>query len=451
MIQVIFSRQRLVTGCLSRPPQKRIIVKRVVNHGLLILSLFLTLFLAPVKSSYAGQNLNLYDAAIPVTNESRAVRRRAFASGLEEVFIRLSGDSIIASKLKLPTPRSYVKRYSYQPITQSEVTAEGKVINFLLTVQYNGTRIVNYLRKNGFPIWSEHRADLVIWVAVRDGRTEYVLKKTESSLIKTAIDKVLKRRGVPPRWPAYDDRDSKILSFSDIRGGFREPLEKASARYAKGPVLSVSLSWDGHVWQAEWTLLSKKSEYRWSNENEDYNKLIQQALGQVVDTMGQMYAIHELKSGQEAEPVYLDVSGINAVTKYKYVHDYLASMSAVKTLQIARIDGNTVEFKLDLRSDTDAFLMLLKNDAKLIAVDNKPDVLSPTGSSTEAVPIKKVPPNIASSITKTTSPVQTETDLKPAMTEGKRSPGAVTASNSTEITNHAVEKGRKKLIYYFRL
>ena len=75
--------------------------------------LSLILFFIPIKSTFAAPDVDLYDVTMKVVDESKSVRTRAFAHGLEEVFIRLSGDSIISSRLKMPSPGSYVKQYSY--------------------------------------------------------------------------------------------------------------------------------------------------------------------------------------------------------------------------------------------------------------------------------------------------------------------------------------------------
>ena len=341
-------------------------MKLTMSLRAFIVILFALIF--PLKSSFAGQNLNLYDVTLPVADESALSRNQAFAEGLRQVFIRLSGDSIIATKLKLPAASAYVKQYSYQPVENPPTSDSGELLNFQLTVHYNGSRVADYLRKNGFPIWGQYRARLAVWLVVRDGQHQYILKNSNRSLIKTAVDSALQRRGVAVAWPDYNKKDQKYLSFSDIRGGFRDPLEKASAKYTNGPILSSSFTWNGHNWQTDWTLLFKNAEHRWHSKGQSYKALIQHAIDQVVDTMGQVYAIREMESGQEAEPVYISVRGINNIADYKQVSDYLRSMPVIKRLKIKQVNQTAVEFELDLRSRQQAVLRLLKNEGRLIPV-----------------------------------------------------------------------------------
>ncbi len=334
---------------------------------LAILSLFLLLI--PVKNLLAAANIHLYDVTMPVVDESTAVRSTAFSRGLEEVFIRLSGDSRIASSLKMPSAGSYVKQYSYKANDKPDINDNGELLTAWITVQYNGTRIIEYLRKNGFPVWGEHRSELIVWMAVRDGRSQYVLKNADDSLIKSVTSEALRKRGVPSRWPVYDAEDKKKVSFADIRGGFLEPLTKASGRYGRGPVLSASLSWTGSSWQSEWTLVLNTSEYRWSHKGGDYQQLIKQSIGQVVDKMGQIYAVRDRAAGESSVSIYLDVNGIDNVSRYKRTSDYLLSMPAVNSVGLSLVDSERVVFVLGLRSSEEDFLNLLKNDGELIEVE----------------------------------------------------------------------------------
>ena len=480
MTQVMFTRRRQQAGfpAFLRQNCQKIARMRAPSHGfapaayspavaglhraslsrpallLLILSLFL--LLTPAKPVRADHRFDLHDVNLYVVDESDAERQRAFARGLREVFVRLSGDSLIATRLKLPAPASYVKQYSYQPVEQTQINEEGEVLNYRLTVQYNGTRVVEYLRDNGLPVWGEHRPKLVVWIAVRDGRREYVLKKSDDSLIKTAVESALERRGIPSGWPLYDRQDSRLLSFADIRGGFREPLEKASARYARGPVLSASLSWNGQLWQTRWTLLLNKTEYRWSNKGRNYNTIISQTIDQVVDTMGKVYAIRERADGEKAETVTLNIRDVSTITDYRRVSEYLAAMPAVKLARITLADGQQVEFDLLLRSGRADFLKLLKNDGELLEVKVKPKKTAPVP---HAPAVLTGPPGAASADISTpapapANPVATASDSPTASARQSLVSNLSHASapaGEPEAASGQMPVAAAKTIYYFRL
>lgn len=417
-------------------------MKRLLIFGKLILSLFI--LLTPVKLAFAAHNFQLFDVVLPVVDESSTVRNQAFSRGLKEVFIRMSGDSDIISKLKLPPASSYVKQYSYQPVEALQLDEEGEQLNFLLTVQYNGTHVIEYLRKNGFPVWGEHRSDLVVWMVVRDGRSEYVLKEADSSVIKTAMERNFERRGVPVHWPAYNSTDRKILTFADIRGGFREPLEKASSRYARGPVLSVSLSWNGRTWRSNWTLLFKNTEYRWSHKGRDFERVIQQASDQIADKMGQLYAVKELSADEETPSILVHVSDISTIAQYRRVSDYLGLMPAVKMLRLIRVDSMSCEFELQLRSSREDFLVLLKNDAELIEAEKPKSESIPAEKQDD--PVSANPQGLQSDNAQKEKPV--DVGMEKLSESALETPDW---SDGTPGSEYPVVPDQVKKVYYFRL
>ena len=309
---------------------------------------------------------SLYDVEVLVVDESADTRWRVFKEGLDEVFIRISGDSIVMDKLKRPPASRYIKQYSYDPVENPVTNEEGKILGHRLKIQYNGSSMEKYLRDNGYPVWGEHRADVVVWLAIRDGRNEYVLKDTDQSLLKTAADDALQRRGIPERWPLYDYKDRKILKVADIRGGFKDPVAAASKRYSRGPAMTGSLIWNGKTWQSSWSLLMAGGNRHWSIEDADYNQLINKAIDQAADAMGIVFAIHGVGKNQQLAAVQLEIQAVNSIKKYRKLENYLRDLSAVEMAIPLKVDGQNAIFEVILRSSEEDFLNLIKNDAELI-------------------------------------------------------------------------------------
>ena len=317
----------------------------------------------------------LYDVDVLVVDESADTRWRVFKEGLDEVFIRISGDSIVMDKLKRPAGSRYVNRYSYVPVENPVTNKEGEVLGHSLKIQYNGSAMEKYLRDNGYPVWGEHRTDVVVWLVIRDGRNEYVLKDADQSLLKTSADDALNRRGIPQRWPLYDYKDRKILKVADIRGGFKEPIEAASKRYSSGPALTGSMIWNGKQWQSSWSLLMASGNRHWSIEGADYKQLINKAIDQVADAMGIVFAVRGAGNNQQLAKVQLEIQAVNSIKKYRKLENYLRELSAVEMAIPLKIDGQNASFELTLRSSEDDFLNLIKNDAELVkAKPIKPQV-----------------------------------------------------------------------------
>lgn len=322
----------------------------------------------------AANNVSeLYDVEVLVPDESADTRWRVFKEGLDEVFIRISGDSYVMDKLKRPPASRYIKQYSYNPVANPVVNDEDEILAHSLKIQYNGSAMAKYLRDNGFPVWGEHRPDVVIWLAIRDGRNEYVLKDNDQSLLKNAADAALHRRGIPDRWPLYDYKDRKILKVADIRGGFRDPLLSASKRYSRGPVLAGSLIWNGRIWQSSWSLLMANANRHWSIEDADYQQLINKAVDQAADAMGAVFAIHGVAGNQQQATVRLQVQAVDSIQKYRKLENYLRELSAVAKITPVQVDAQNAMFDVTLRSNKEEFFNLIKNDAELIEAAPVPE------------------------------------------------------------------------------
>lgn len=310
---------------------------------------------------------SLYAVEVLVADESADIRWRVFKEGLDEVFIRIAGDSIIMDTLKRPSASRYVKQYSYVPIDPPVISEQGEVLSYRLKIQYNGSAMAKYLRDNGFPVWGEHRTDVVVWLAVRDGRNEYVLKEGDLSLLKSSAEHALLRRGIPHRWPLFDAKDQKILKVADIRGGFEDPILMASKRYSHGPALAGSLSWNGEKWQSSWSLLMASGHKHWNIEDTDFKLLLNNAIDQAADAMGVVFAIHSTLNNQQRVTVQLRVQAVHSIERYRQLENYLRGLSAVETAMPLMVDGENATFEITLRSSKADFLKLIKNDGELLA------------------------------------------------------------------------------------
>jgi hypothetical protein len=332
----------------------------------------------------------LYDVDLLVKDESADVRWAALKQGMDEVFVRIAGDSVIMDKLKRPAASTYVKQYRYEPVPVSTTVAPatneaGEVLTHRIKIQYNGSAMEKYLLDNGFPVWGKHRPDVVVWLAVRDGTNEYVLKDADQSLLKAAANEALIRRGIPGRWPLYDYKDRKKLSVADIRGGFNDQVMNASKRYSRGPALTGSIIWNGKQWQSSWNLLMESGNRHWSLVDADYSQLMNKAIDQAADALGVVFAVNSKMNMQQLATIRLDVQAVDSIKTYLQVENYLTNLSAVETVAPLKVDGQNAIFEVRLRSTEEDFLNLIKNGAELIKVEapltpeNKPavDIQSP--------------------------------------------------------------------------
>lgn len=361
----------LLLACLNMYPINhlqflRISANRVsrlasVRCGLLLLLLIPSLAQAMVE-------VDLFDIKLNVADESADTRKEAFKRGLGLVLIKVSGDRQVLNKLTLPSASSYVQQYRYIALSSSDTVSQtskkSRASSHLLSVTYNASKVIKLLSSNDIAVWRSHRDELVVWLAVRDGKNEYILKGKDVSLIKTEADRTFRQRGVPVIWPKYDGEDKMRLSFSDIKGGFVGPVKAASQRYSTGPVVSMSMSWNGASWSIDAALLSDSGDRRWHYSGKSYNKILAQAIDQVVDDVAARNVVRHDRVVSRQEYVLVGFDNVDAVDDYRKIQGILDKLTVVESALLFQLEPGRVTFKLKLRSGVNEFQRQISNTGK---------------------------------------------------------------------------------------
>ncbi|MDH5711007.1 MAG: DUF2066 domain-containing protein [Gammaproteobacteria bacterium] len=333
----------------------------------LLLLAFSMLGLAPIPVSAIVVE-NLFEVDMPVLDENRAIRDAALDDGLVEVLIRISGDSEILKKIKAPSASSYVQQFEYSTQTDAQNQA---AVSKRLWARYNATKVLDFLRQQAVPIWGEHRSQVVIWLAVRDGGQRYILRANDTSPIKAQAEEAFKRRGIPVIWPENDAADQDIVRFADVWAGFAEPVKKASQRYSSGPAISVSISWDGQLWTGQWSLIAGDEIKRWRLSGADYVSLIARAMDLSADVLGQKYATLQAVDGSQYQQITVEISQVSNVESFRRAEKYLSSLSAVQAVQLAQVEADRVTFDLSIRTKVDDLLKLIQSGSTMEIVEEK--------------------------------------------------------------------------------
>jgi len=332
-----------------------------------VVASLLLLLISIVPDAGAVVVKNLYDVEFPVPDQSSQVRTAVFSKGLEEVLIRVSGSRSILKNIEPGNASSYVQQFSYVEDPEDEKTAGASPsasVWYTLKIQFNAGRIINLLRENGQPVWGEHRGEAVVWLAVRDGSSRYVLKGGDTSLLKDSVDLSTTRRGLPVIWPVYDRKDQKQLPFADVWAAFGEPVKVATKRYTKGPSIVGRLSWTGSEWKGGWSVFVENSAYNWSLSGSDYNAVIAEGIDLSADKIGQHYAVLERTNFTEPD-LLVEINNVDSVQTYRNIQRFLEDLTAVRQTLIASVDKGQVVFRINLRGDIDDFTRQVSTDKTL--------------------------------------------------------------------------------------
>ncbi len=342
-------------------------------------SLFLLFILSANLSSSVQAAIikQIYEVSLPVVSQEKQIRGAAFEQGLIEVSVRVSGNSLAPTQIDLKQATRMVRQYHYKAMTQPEIDAYMKKTStliapkFKLWMQFDDAKVKQLLRKNGMPIWGYQRPNVLVWLAVKDGRNRYLLKNTDVSQIKDAVSLEAKRRGLPLIWPEFDAQDKQIVSFIDVWGEFLEPVKQASKRYPVDAVILGRMNWNNGSWTVNWSLLMDNKIQNWRLSALDLDILMNSGIGVATDQISSRFAVYA-GSANDGE-LLLRISDLDSLKKYSKAAHYLSSLAPVKNVYAAQVNQHQVDFHIDLSGDESDLKRIIAL-GKTLVPDTRPDI-----------------------------------------------------------------------------
>jgi hypothetical protein len=303
--------------------------------------------LLPVTGLAADQ---LYTVAVPLDPEiadEREARRQAEHDALQAVLIRVTGSEDEEHLAELdeifPNPTRYVLRYR---AGQDDT----------LEISFDGNAIEKLLRQTRHTIWGADRPLTLVWLAVDwgDGDREIIgsepgLRSPDATrsidrhrLLRERVQEIAERRGIPVVFPLLDIEDRRNIGFSDLWGGFEEPLMNASQRYGVNSIL-VGRVRPGSVQENRWTYFFGEDQLRWSGQPEV-------AIGQVADELAAHFAI----SGDAVlQSFSLTIDGIDSLVAYGQVQQLMDNLTVAETYALTIVTGQKVEYQVNIYGGID--------------------------------------------------------------------------------------------------
>ncbi|WP_235782674.1 DUF2066 domain-containing protein [Bradyrhizobium murdochi] len=170
-----------------------------------IVRILLAVALVWCASAMAAAGADLYRAQTVVTGQGEANRIIGFASGLEDVLIKVSGAQKLAGDRRLAAyksnARSFVRAFSYRdqflgkPIRDEQGTRDRP---YDLTVDFEEKKIDDILKALGLKPWVSHRPRLAVFVGMENGPRAFIVTAdgAQSDLQRDALLAAADRRGM---------------------------------------------------------------------------------------------------------------------------------------------------------------------------------------------------------------------------------------------------------------
>ncbi len=361
--------------------------------------LALMMMALPVAPATAALVEDLYAAEVPLQLRDTQSVDEAFRLALDQVLERVTGRRDVAEQPEAVAmrgrARAMVQQWSY--------TRQG------LWAMFDSVLLGRELRAAGLPQWGAERPLLLTWLAIdEDLQPAFVLagppaevdpgtseaqdagdaptpQRLDQQGLREALDQVARQRGVPLMLPRMDAADRTLVTperlcgsdfSSTAPGGGGVPADSARGRDTadlEGDetldelVESLRRSQGDVAWQLaarryradgiligcaralgerlviDWTLqLAEGDRRRWRGD------LVDGPHG-AADALARALAPVAGESGRQA----LRIGGIGSLADYAKVMRHLETLSLIDTVDIERVDGDTLHLSVATRADAE--------------------------------------------------------------------------------------------------
>ena len=288
---------------------------------------------------------DLFESEVVVSDQTPAVRTKAFQTALSSTIVRVTGDQSALSDAPaqelLKQPGRLVQQYRY--FTEPSTTPP----TLKLWVRFDGDAIRRALQTQGMTYWGGERPDTLVWLAVEDRGRRYIVSSGDSSDVHQQIELAARQRGVPILFPLMDLQDQSRVRFSDLWGGFFDQVLAASKRYNPPAVLIGRLNRSpSGGWSSRWYLEVVGRSNEWSDSHRQLRELARQGVEDVADILANRFAV--TGDGAGGRSVNITVNGIETLAAYARISQYLESLSTVNNVKVGELSPQGVQYALQV-------------------------------------------------------------------------------------------------------
>ncbi len=312
----------------------------------------------------------LYEASVPVPDQSAAARHVALQQALAAVLVKITGErtagGVPALAGLVQDPSQFLQQYRYEQSPSNGTNASTPTVTYydltrtgapaiaptglVLWAKFDPEVVNHAVWAVHEPVWGQERPATLVWLAIQNGANSSVLSSSDTSPIIQAMTGAATQRGVPLIFPLMDLRDQQDIGFPDIWNDQTSRIQLASQRYQPDAVLVGSMySTTPGQYAARWQLTVGSNTRSWVTPPGDLASVAAAGIQTAADHYAHWFAIPAGASGVNGVPV--TVEGIAGVGAYAKVLAYLRELTPVKTVQVTQVANGTVHFSVDTRGD----------------------------------------------------------------------------------------------------
>ena len=294
-------------------------------------------------TAFAVEVPDLYAVEVALDPQDPDARQTAERAALLTVLIRITGTTAVSESPEVaelfPNPAQFVLRRSRSADNSEILTLDGEAIE-------------RQLRRAALPQWGSNRPLTLVLLAVDWGQGEREIVAAVDAdrspgaarsidpnrLLRERVDQTATMRGIPLVFPMLDSIDMENLSFTDIWGGFDEPLWQVAERYRADSILVGRIRPDSEQ-ENRWSWYHAEERRVWTGDPEFVVNLL-------ADSMAVLYAV----GGDAAvEEIRVTIGGVNSVAAYAEVQRMMENLRGVDRLVVKSASADTITYRVSLQ------------------------------------------------------------------------------------------------------
>lgn len=301
--------------------------------------------------SYALTQVDIFSAEVAINAEDKQPEQVARNTGMEQVLIRATGQTDVASNETIQK----AMRKSAQYMSQMSFGESND--QSTLRMRFNGAQIRSLLTQAQLPYWPDTRSNILVWLVEESNYDKNIVWEHSNSLLAAGLQANAKERGLPLMFPVGDFDDVTGVATSDLWGSFVTPISNASQRYPVDAVLVIKAQSSG----LRWTLYDQKPNQLTSAPTSPVTGSVSgnsaTTSKKLVDQISNYYAGKSavVVASESSESILTQFISLNNAQDFFQLENALKRLNSVASLDILQIKNNEVTFRIHLLSTQQEF------------------------------------------------------------------------------------------------
>lgn len=291
---------------------------------------------------------DLYQAEVPVSDQSEASQKAGMKKAMLEVLVKLTGDRNIkgrpVAEHLLQQPEKYLQQYKFRnkPVIEDNQLTLKQQLH--LSVSFNEDALNKTLSDYSVPVWGNVRPSTLVWLTMEDDSGRRYVGLEDETGFTNVINEQARTRGIVITHPLLDNEDRNALNITDIRNGFIDPVRQASARYTSDAVLAGHMEKiDDNTWQAQWISMVAEDVSRWTVTGLPKD-VLEEGVNRLADVLADRYI--QSSAFAQISGIEIVVNDINTFEQYSRVLKYLRSLNSVTQVDVTAVTPGQATYML---------------------------------------------------------------------------------------------------------